>query len=177
VPSAFGTRPSLIDYRSNAARRGDGIVLDPQSRSPIIVLRDTDERRALLIWIGAPEANAIMLVLEKIRLTRPATHDLMNNVLSALKATLQNICITDMQDNTFFAQLNMVIGERTLSVDARPSDAIALALRAGASVFVSETVMATSSIPIDQNRDEEEAEAFRRFVDELKPSDFGRPSG
>jgi bifunctional DNase/RNase len=154
-----------------------GIVLDPQSRSPIIVLRDMDERRALLIWIGAPEANAIMLVLEKIRLTRPATHDLMNNVLGALKTKLESVLITDMQDNTFFAQLNLVNGEKNVTVDARPSDAIALALRAQAPVFVSEQVMATSSIPIDQNRDEEEAEAFRRFVDELKPSDFGRPSG
>jgi bifunctional DNase/RNase len=154
-----------------------GIVLDPQSRSPIIVLRDMDERRALLIWIGAPEANAIMLVLEKIKLTRPATHDLMNNVLGALKAKLDHVLITDMQENTFFAQLNLIVGEKTVSVDARPSDAIALALRAQAQVFVSEQVMASSSIPIDQNRDEEEAEAFRRFVDELKPSDFGRPSG
>ena len=154
-----------------------GIVLDPQSRSPIIVLRDMDERRALLIWIGAPEANAIMLVLEKIRLTRPSSHDLMNNLLGALKAQLHDIAITDMQDNTFFAQLNLILGERTVAVDARPSDAIALALRAGSPIFVSEQVMASSSIPIDQNRDEEEAEAFRRFVDELKPSDFGRPSG
>jgi bifunctional DNase/RNase len=154
-----------------------GIVLDPQSRSPIIVLRDMDERRALLIWIGAPEANAIMLVLEKIKLTRPATHDLMNNVLGALKAKLDHVLITDMQENTFFAQLNLIVGEKTVSIDARPSDAIALALRAQAQVFVSEQVMASSSIPIDQNRDEEEAEAFRRFVDELKPSDFGRPSG
>lgn len=154
-----------------------GIVLDPQSRSPIIVLRDMDERRALLIWIGAPEANAIMLVLEKIRLTRPASHDLMNNILGSLKAKLESVHITDMQDNTFFAVLNLVTGDKNVAVDARPSDAIALALRAQAPVFVSEQVMASSSIPIDQNRDEEEAEAFRRFVDELKPSDFGRPSG
>lgn len=154
-----------------------GIVLDPQSRSPIIVLRDMDERRALLIWIGAPEANAIMLVLEKIRLSRPATHDLMNNLLGALKTSLQSVYITDMQDNTFFAQLNLQTGERQQTVDARPSDAIALALRAGASIFVTEQVMASSSIPIDQSRDDEEAEAFRQFVENIKPSDFGRPTG
>lgn len=158
-----------------------GIVLDPHSRSPIVVLRDQDERRALLIWIGAPEANAIMLVLEHIRLSRPATHDLLNNVLTSVCYPLEHVVINDMRDNTFFAQLylkkpNGKKEDDSLIIDSRPSDAIALALRAEVPIFVSETVMSTSSIPIDQSRDEEEAEAFRRFLEGVKPSDFNKTS-
>ena len=159
-----------------------GIVLDPHSKSPIVVLRDGDERRALLIWIGAPEANAIMLVLEKIRLSRPVTHDLLNNLLKATHYPLDHVVINDMRDNTFFAELYLKKPTPKkkgdfLVVDSRPSDAIALALRAGATILVSEAVMSTSSIPIDQNRDEAEAEAFRKFLDDLKPSYFNRTSG
>lgn len=158
-----------------------GIVLDPHSRSPIVVLRDPEERRALLIWIGAPEANAIMLVLEHIKLSRPATHDLLNNVLQAVAHPLTQVVINDMRDNTFFAQLylkkpNPKSEDDFLILDSRPSDAIALALRAEVPIFVSENVMSSSSIPIDQSKDEEEAEAFRKFVEDLKPSDFNKAS-
>ena len=149
-----------------------GIVLDPQSRSPIVVLRDGDERRALLIWIGAPEANAIMLALESIRLTRPTTHDLMANLIKQIKATLISVVITDMQENTFYAQLNLKLGERDLVVDCRPSDAIALALRTNSPILVSEQVMLSSSIPVDQGKEEEDSENFRKFIENLKPSDF-----
>lgn len=151
-----------------------GIVLDPQSRSPIVVLRDLDDRRALLIWIGPPEANAIMLVLEKIELSRPSTHDLMYNILKTLKTPLKSILINDMKDNTFYAQLNLKSNddEKDIVIDARPSDAIALALRAKVPILVSEKVMLTSSIPINPSQDEEEAEKFKKFIDNIKPSDF-----
>lgn len=149
-----------------------GIVLDPQSRTPILVLRDMEDRRALLIWIGPPEANSIMLVLENIKLSRPATHDLMSNMLKSLKVELKSILIHDMKDSTFFAQLNLNNNGKEVVVDSRPSDAVALALRADVPIYVSEQVMFSSSIPIDQSKDEEEAEQFKTFIDSVKPSDF-----
>lgn len=149
-----------------------GIVLDPQSRTPILVLRDMDDRRALLIWIGPPEANSIMLVLENIKLSRPATHDLMTNTFKALKAELKSINIHDMKDSTFFAQLVLNSNGKEVLIDSRPSDAVALALRSEAPIYVSEQVMASSSIPIDQSKDEEEAAQFKNFIDSIKPSDF-----
>lgn len=149
-----------------------GIVLDPQSRTPILVLRDMDDRRALLIWIGPPEANSIMLILENIKLSRPATHDLMTNTIKALKAELKNVFIHDMKDSTFFAQLVLSSNGKEVLVDSRPSDAVALALRSGVPIYVSEQVMASSSIPIDQTKDEEEAAQFKSFIDSIKPSDF-----
>lgn len=149
-----------------------GIVLDPQSRTPILVLRDMDDRRALLIWIGPPEANSIMLILENIKLSRPATHDLMTNTIKALKAELKNVFIHDMKDSTFFAQLVLTSNGKEVLVDSRPSDAVALALRSNVPIYVSEQVMASSSIPIDQTKDEEEAAQFKSFIDSIKPSDF-----
>ncbi len=149
-----------------------GIVLDPQSRTPILVLRDTDDRRALLIWIGPPEANSIMLFLENIKLSRPATHDLMNNTLKTIKTELKSILIYDMKDSTFYAQLILNSHGKEYTVDSRPSDAVALALRANVPIHVSEQVMASSSIPIDQTKDEEESEKFKNFIEGIKPSDF-----
>src|SRR5437868_3156951 len=141
-----------------------GIVLDPQSRTPILVLRDMDDRRALLIWIGPPEANSIMLILENIKLSRPATHDLMNNMLKTLKVELKSIIIHDMKESTFFAQLNLMNNGKEVLIDSRPSDAVAIALRADVPIYVSEQVMMSSSIPIDQSKDEEEADQFKKFI-------------
>ncbi len=149
-----------------------GIVLDPQSRTPILVLRDMDDRRALLIWIGPPEANSIMLVLENIKLSRPATHDLMNNIFKTLKVELKSVVIHDMKESTFFAQINFMNNGKEFSIDSRPSDAVAVALRADIPIFVSEQVMMSSSIPIDQSKDDEEAQEFKKFIDSVKPSDF-----
>ena len=149
-----------------------GIVLDPQSRSPIVVLRDLDDRRALLIWIGNLEANSILLVLEKIKLIRPLTHDLINNIFNSMSIHLENILINDMQESTFFAQLHLKIDNSKFIIDARPSDAIAMALRANSPIFVAEHVMISSSIPINPNQDEEDTKKFKSFIDNLKPSDF-----
>lgn len=152
-----------------------GIVLDPQSRSPIVVLRDMEDRRALLIWIGNVEANSIMLILEKIKLLRPITHDLINNIFQALNISLQHVLINDIQESTFFAQLHLKTDNGKYIIDTRPSDAIALALRLNSPIFVTEQVMASSSIPINPNQDEEDAQKFKRFIEKLKPSDFNIP--
>lgn len=154
-----------------------GIILEPKTKSPIVVLKDAEERRALLIWVGEPEANAILLGIEEIKTPRPLTHDLFRNTLTALGATLKRVRISEIRDNTFFAELLLDVAGQEVVVDARPSDAIALAIRFAAVIEVSEDVMASSAVPINQEEEEEEAEQFRKFLDQVKPSDFGKFGG
>lgn len=150
-----------------------GIVLDPQSRSPIVVLRDTPERRALMIWIGPPEANAIMLAIENVPLARPATHDLFVNAITQLGASIHSVQINRMEENTFFAVLRVSMGKgKIIDIDSRPSDAVAIALRTESPIFVSEEVMISSSIPINPAAEEQDAREFKDFIQDLKPSDF-----
>lgn len=154
-----------------------GVILEPQSRSPIVVLKDTEERRALLIWVGEPEANAILLGLEKIPTPRPLTHDLFCNALKSLNSELKEIRINDMRNNTFFAELKLDQDGKEVLIDARPSDAIALALRCQTPIFVSEEVMANSSIPINQTKEDADSEEFKKFLESVKPSDFQKYMG
>lgn len=154
-----------------------GIILEPKSKSPIVVLKDADERRALLIWVGEAEANAILLSLEQVKTPRPMTHDLFLNALTALMAPLKRVMISAMRDNTFFAELELEVAGKPVVIDARPSDAIALALRVSAPILVAETVMAESAVPINQAKEEADAEQFRKFLDQVKPSDFGSFGG
>jgi bifunctional DNase/RNase len=151
-----------------------GVILDSQSRHPIVMLRDMEERRALLIWIGEPEANSILMALEGIKPPRPLTHDLVQSVLTTLAAPLQRVIITDMRDQTFFAELECDKNGDKLTIDARPSDAIAVALRAGAPIFVSNDVMTANAIMINQTEEksEEDDEKFKEFLQNLKPGDF-----
>ena len=151
-----------------------GVILDSQSRHPIVMLRDMEERRALLIWIGEPEANSILMALEGIKPPRPLTHDLVQSVLTTLAAPLQRVIITDMRDQTFFAELECDKNGEKLTIDARPSDAIAVALRAGAPIFVSNDVMTANAIMINQadEKSEEDDEKFKEFLQNLKPGDF-----
>lgn len=151
-----------------------GVILDSQSKHPIVMLRDLEERRALLIWIGEPEANSILMALEGIQPPRPMTHDLMQLVLDKFDASLQRIVITDMRDSTFFAQLEIDQSGKTLTIDCRPSDAIALALRAEATIFVNEAVMAANAIPINPASEDEEEKKFKEFLENVKPGDFGK---
>lgn len=154
-----------------------GVILEPQSQAPIVVLKDPEERRALLIWVGEFEASAIAMALEHVRTPRPLTHDLLMNLAKAMDATLVEVRINDMREATFFAELEFVAGGRRQVVDARPSDAIALALRAGAPIKAAEQVMESSAIPITHAQDEEETEQFRKFLENVKPSDFGKFGG
>ncbi len=151
-----------------------GVILEPQSRSPIVVLKDTDERRALLIWVGEPEANAILLGLEQVPTPRPLTHDLFFSTLKTLGASLGEVRISDMRNNTFFAELKLDVDGKEVIIDARPSDAIALALRAQSPILVSDDVMTNSSIPINQSKEDQDTEDFKKFIENVKPSDFGK---
>ncbi len=149
-----------------------GIALDALSRNPIVLLKDTTERRALPIWIGQAEAKAIISALEGEDLPRPLTHDLMLNGWALWDVTLRRVVIHSLHDNVFHAVLYLYRGEELRQLDARPSDAIALALKANIPIWVMEEVVANASIPVDREADEAELEAFRQFVAQVRPDDF-----
>ncbi|MEM6425570.1 MAG: bifunctional nuclease family protein [Cyanobacteria bacterium P01_H01_bin.119] len=151
-----------------------GIALDAVSRSPIVLLRDASERRALPIYIAADQAKSIINALENQSSPRPLTHDLLVNVLDEWDMSLDRVVIHSLRDNTFYAVLTLVKGDKKKEIDARPSDAIAIALRTNASIWVTEGVVADASIPVDRDADEAEKQAFRNFIAGLNPSDFAQ---
>lgn len=151
-----------------------GLAVDAGSRQPVVILMDATETRFLPIWIGVFEADAILLALEEIKVPRPATHDLMKALVEQLGARLERVVIhaLDEKSSTYFAHLVLQRpGQAELEVDARPSDSVALALRLGAPIFVSEEVLAKSSVQ-DKAKINKELEDFRKFLAEVKPEDF-----
>ena len=149
-----------------------GIALDAVTRSPIVLLRDYSERRALPIYIGNDQAKAIINAIENQAPPRPLTHDLLANLLEAWDMTLDRVVIHSLQDNTFYASLTIVQGDTKKEIDARPSDAIAIALRTNSPIWVVEEVIADASIPVDRDADEAERQEFRDFLSNLRPEDF-----
>lgn len=160
-----------------------GIAQDARTGDPIVVLNDSTKRRALPIWIGVPEARAIRSALDNFKPERPMTHDLLLNSITTLGYKVKQIEINELAKNTYFATILLLIDDpehrldTTKSIDARPSDAIALALRANAPIFVSPQVIADGTIPADFEKDEEEAEEFKKFINGLKASDFKAQGG
>jgi hypothetical protein len=154
-----------------------GLALDPLSNMPIIILKDEEEKRSLPIWVGIFEANAIALELEKISTPRPMTHDLIKNILESLDARLLKVVVTDLKENTFYAVLHVQLGEVEYQVDSRPSDAIALALRVAAPIYVDEDVVRKAKT-LDVPAKEPEAvktddpERIREWLGSIKPEDF-----
>jgi uncharacterized protein len=155
------------------------LAVDPRSNQPVIILRPLDDAagngRILPIWIGQPEATAILLALEDVDLPRPLTHDLLKNVLDALGAYVERVEITRVEDGTFYAALIVRAEERRMAVDARPSDSIALAVRTGAPLYVAENVMETAAVADEMGAEiDEEAELkeFREFLEHVDPEDF-----
>ena len=156
-----------------------GIALDAVTRSPIVLLKDGSDRRALPIYIGQDQAKNIISALENQKPPRPLTHDLFVNLIEAWEMDLERIVIHSLQENTFYAVLCIQQGEAKKEIDCRPSDAIAIAIRTGSPIWVMEEVVADASIPVDRDADEEERQAFRDFVSQLRPEDLiqrGRPS-
>jgi uncharacterized protein len=150
-----------------------GLALDPITNMPIIILKDVEDRKALPIWVGIFEANAIALELEKIATPRPMTHDLIKNILDRLGAVVQQVTINDLRDNTFYAILEISINGNRISIDSRPSDAIAIALRVSAPIFVDEGVIVKAK-NIDVSDEKEENDRWRDWLENLKPEDFGK---
>lgn len=151
-----------------------GIALDTRSGSPIVVLNDKENRRALPIWIGSAEASAIIRKIENIPSQRPLTHDLFMQIAQQSGYTITKAEINDVDDQTYFATVYMYNKDldKELQIDARPSDAIAIALRADVGIFVTDNVLATGLVSTDVEKDEAEAQEFRNFIKDIKPSDF-----
>ena len=141
-----------------------GLMVDPITNTPIVILRDKDGQKVLPIWVGIFEANAIALQIENIATPRPMTHDLLRNVIHDLKAEVKKIVVCDLQENTFYALIYLSIDGRgdTVAIDARPSDAIALALRTRAPIFVEETV-------IDHGRQQTGDHEYKNRLHEAPP--------
>jgi bifunctional DNase/RNase len=143
-----------------------GLMMDPSSGTPIIILKDINSETMLPIWVGAYEANAIALEIEKILPQRPMTHDLLRNIITEMGASVERVVVTDLRDNTFFAEIVLKgsTGEAIL-VDARPSDAIALALRADCPIFVNEEVIRASRNTVSDNIEESVSGADEEWPD------------
>jgi bifunctional DNase/RNase len=149
-----------------------GLGFDPRNLSPLVLLRDHEEMNFLPIWIGIFEAASIAMELQGVKPPRPMTHDLLKAVIENMDAKVQRITITDVKEGTFYSviELEKKNGEK-IAIDARPSDAIALAIRMGAPIFVSEVVMMQAKI-VNAEKDAEETKKFKEFLDNLKPDDF-----
>lgn len=149
-----------------------GLMIDPVSNMPIIVLKSEDGQTVLPIWVGIFEANAIAMELEKINPPRPMTHDLLKNVIDEVSAGLEKVVITELRDNTFYALIHLTSGGRTLAIDSRPSDAIALALRSGAMIQIEERVMEQSS-STGKDPAAEETERLRHWLEKIDADELG----
>lgn len=150
-----------------------GLMVDPITNTPIVILRDEDGQRVLPIWVGIFEANAIALQIENVTTPRPMTHDLLRNVIHDLKATVDRIVVCDVQDNTFYALIHLTRDGQGMTIDARPSDAIALALRTRAPIFVEETVLDHAKT-VDFSPDKPDADRLHKWLESLDPEDLGK---
>lgn len=152
-----------------------GIALDTRTGSPIVVLHDKENRRALPIWIGSAEASSIIRKIENLSVTRPMTHDLIISIIEKTGYKLSKVEINDVERETYYATIFLEDSEgKEIEIDSRPSDAIAVAIRIDAPIFVTANVLSNGSVSTDSAKDAEEAEEFKNFVQSIKPSDFAR---
>tara|TARA_B000000460_G_C21494280_1_gene383160 strand:+ start:758 stop:1243 length:486 start_codon:yes stop_codon:yes gene_type:complete len=149
------------------------LMFDPVTNLPIIILRDRDGHHMLPIWMGVFEANAIALQIENVASARPSTHDLLKNVIEDLNADIKKIVVHDLKDNTFYALLYVEVNGETVAIDARPSDAIALALRASAPIFIDKKVIENAK-QIDLVPDKKDSEQLQQWLANLTPEEFGK---
>ena len=150
-----------------------GLMVDPITNTPIVILRDKEGQKVLPIWVGIFEANAIALQIENIETPRPMTHDLLRNVIYDLKAEVQKIVVCDLQENTFYALIYLSLNGVTVAIDARPSDAIALALRTRAPIFVEDTVIDHAKT-VDFTTEKTDADRLHKWLESLDPDDLGK---
>jgi bifunctional DNase/RNase len=149
-----------------------GLLLDPISNTPVVVLKDSEEKFFLPIWIGVFEANAIALKIENVATARPLTHDLVYQMLQDLGTRIEKIVINDLRDNTFYARIFLSHRGEAVEVDSRPSDALALALRFDASIFVEEEVLEKSrKIEVEDPRN---PERLKKWLEDLDPEELGK---
>jgi bifunctional DNase/RNase len=151
-----------------------GVSFDMVGKQPIVLLKTVEGNKFLPIWIGHPEAASILMKLQGASTPRPMTHDLLCEMLGELEVKCTQIAVTELRENTFFASITLSVNGREMEIDSRPSDAIALAVRAGAPIFVAEEVIAESAIEFENAIEESEdvVERFKEFLDEVTPEDF-----
>jgi bifunctional DNase/RNase len=158
-----------------------GLTLDPVTKTPIVILKDTDNKLNLPIWIGLLEATAMATEIEGIKMARPMTHDLLKNILGEVGCAVESVEITELKENTYYALVHINVGGRELVVDSRPSDAIALALRTKAPIYVAKAVLEASSV-LQQSEEAKEAavenvsnvskEKWAEILEKMAPEDF-----
>jgi bifunctional DNase/RNase len=153
-----------------------GINLDLFSSSPIVILKVEDENRYLPIWIGQPEARSILMKLQNQEFSRPLTHDLAVNLVNELGGSMEKITVTELRDSTFFATISVQVDGRTVEIDSRPSDAIALAVRSGAEIFAADEVIEEAAVvfeeAMEETPEEEVVDKFKDWMNQVSPEDF-----
>jgi uncharacterized protein len=150
-----------------------GLLVDPVTNSPIVILKDVGSETVLPIWVGAYEANAIALEMEKVSTPRPMTHDLIKNVLTGLETQVHKVVVTELREDTFYAVIWLERGGEVISIDSRPSDALALALRVDCPIFVEELVLKNSKLAANMS-DKGTSEELRKWLEGLNDEDLGK---
>jgi bifunctional DNase/RNase len=153
----------------------EGLTLDPLTNMPIITLKDLSGKWFLPIWVGIFEANAIAIQMEKIATPRPMTHDLIKNIIDGIEAKVNHIVVNDLKDNTFYAVISLTLNNHIVNIDSRPSDAIAVALRVNAPIYVAEKVVNMAKGPgLSEGEDIKDQEKLKKWLEDLRPEDFGK---
>jgi bifunctional DNase/RNase len=152
-----------------------GVSFDMVGKQPIVLLRTLDGTKFLPIWIGHPEAAAILMKLQGTPTPRPMTHDLVTDMLGELNASVARVAVTELRENTFYAQITLQVNGSEIEIDSRPSDAIALAVRADAKIYVADEVIDDSAIEFNQEPEDsgEVIDEFKKFLENVSPEDFG----
>ena len=150
-----------------------GLMVDPVTNMPIVILHDAEGQRVLPIWMGVFEANAIALQIENVSTPRPMTHDLLRNVIHDLKGDVRKVVVSDLKDNTFYAVIHLVVQGEPVAIDARPSDAIALALRVRAPIFAEDTVIDRAK-SLNITPDKADSERLQKWLEGLDPEEMGK---
>ena len=150
-----------------------GLTVDPITNMPIVILKDKEGKRALPIWVGVFEANAIALQIENIETPRPMTHDLLRNIITDLDGSVDRVVVNDLKDNTFYAVIHLTVRGERIAVDSRPSDAIALALRTRAPILVEESVIDNAKT-VDFGAEREDNDRLQKWLESLDPEELGK---
>ncbi len=154
-----------------------GLTVDPLTNSPIVILKETNGERTLPIWIGLLEATAIASELEGIRFSRPMTHDLLKSIMDMIDVEVNKVEVCDLKNNTYYALIHMTHGDKEISIDARPSDALALSLRMKAPIFVAEEVISKSKqidLAVEAEDTSDQGKKWQDILEKLNPEDFGK---
>jgi bifunctional DNase/RNase len=150
-----------------------GLMVDPMAGTPIVILKDKRGDRVLPIWVGVPEANAIALQIENVATPRPMTHDLLRNIITDLEGRVDRVVVSDLRDNTYFAVIHLTVRGERIAVDARPSDAIALALRTRSPILVEEAVIEHARTA-DFTAEPADNERLQKWLESLDPEELGK---